>query len=497
MTALEGRPRDWRTHLAEYLKRSMVAALIGCFVALLLHCLHGTLPVLQLERAGSDAAMRYYAWQLTKRENNARRRVVIVTLGRVEGEGVLSEQSNGTVEGLTALLQKVRQSGAAAVLLDVQIEDTVRSNYLVALEKELRQKRGGNVIAVPLHVAPFREQKGGSYFRDDWQAQSDVFPSLHEQHDFEYIQWVVPAIEADSDGIIRRIAPWACVLVADGAWTTYPTLAFSVAPQRIPEGAFKTDCPNPKLKRPTILYSSRGTSIGALIPVLRGAQVMSNDPTAAKQLQGAVVLIGQLSWEDTHMTPLGPMPGVLVQANAVSTALENFPSYQPSEMSKLLSETLEIISVALFLGVFPLIQFAILWPPFAFLRWMRHQFGAATEVKIPEVQWTLTHFDSRNPSCSVVARAFVDFFAGMIAIALLGSAVWALLGGTLLDFAARQLRYGVVVGTFVPLLAVALETFVDISEYFVRFANVLVEFIASRLRCLLISFGQLLSSKGR
>ena len=490
MTCLESRPRDWRAHLAEYLKQFMVAALFGCFVEFLLSCLHDTLPVLQFERAGSDGAMRYYAWQLTKRQNNARPRVVVVTLGLVEGEGVRSEQSNGTVEGLTALLQKVRQSGAAAILLDVQIEDTVKGKYLAALEKELRQKRGGNVIAIPLHLAPFRE------FRDDWQAQSDVFPSLHEQPYLGHIQWVVPAIEADSDGIIRRIAPWACVLAADGAWTTYPTLAFAVAPQRISEGAFEKECPNPKPARQTILYSSRDTSIGAPIPVLRGDQVMSNDPTAAKQLQGAVVLIGQLSWEDTHLTPLGPMPGVLVQANAVSTAIENYPS-QPNESLRLLYTTIGIFFVALVLGFFPLVQFWIVSPPFALLRCMQRQFGATTEVKMPEVQWTLTHVDSRNASGSAVARAFADFIAGMIAIVLLGYLIWPLLGGFELDFGARQLSYGVVVGTFVPLLAVALETFVDLSEYFVRFAHVLVGFIAPHLGHLLMFLGQLLGMKGR
>jgi hypothetical protein len=78
MLSREARERIQRI-LGLYLKRSLAAAAIGIVAALLLDHFHETPPMLQFERAGADAAMRFYAWTQGKRLNYPRRPVVAFT----------------------------------------------------------------------------------------------------------------------------------------------------------------------------------------------------------------------------------------------------------------------------------------------------------------------------------------------------------------------------------------------------------------------------------
>jgi CHASE2 domain-containing sensor protein len=404
--------------------------LVGLIVAFALWLAHDLPPLQHLERIGGDFAMRLYAQDDRVLDLP---RIVILLID--EPTKAAWAEGGGTIGGrLIDLIRLVRHDGQNArkvrtVILDVQIQDTVAEEIQKALANELEQP--GPRVVLPLHELRPTQGEAAWEATLDWFDRADVSRNPHT----DTVRGLSLLSPDEDDRVVRHLTTEMCILrhlpAETGgerkeviAWRWVPTLAEAAADNPDEE---KCDPGQQREDRLMLLReANKFITLSAHEMIDKNGNIVASGSNLALLID-AHVLIGQThtaTWTDQHLTPIGPMPGVLVHANALFTLLKG----KQDHASTFWYEFTAIVVSGLFFA-------AISSGTNAFIRWRKWgEFRAA----------------------ALALRIFALALAGFVA-ALGLRIMWG-------SLAASALREGNVIGTFVPVLAVGLEMLLEAGK---------------------------------
>jgi hypothetical protein len=424
---------------------------VGSIVALALWVTHD-FPLLQhLERIGGDFAMRLYAHD--DRPLDVPRIVILLV---DQPTTAIWAEGKGTIGGrLVDLIRLLRHDGqkprtVKSVILDVKIEDTVAEDIQKALVEELEQP--GPRVVLPLQG--IRPTEGEAA----WEGPSDRFDRAGVSGKAHIVRGVSLLSRDEDDGVVRHLTTEICVLrhvpAEMGAeekeviaWKWVPTLAEAAV-----HGPDEQKCdPTQQRQDRLILFRTDAAAVpganefitlSAREMIDKDGSVVASDRNLAL-LMGAHVLIGQTqsaTWTDRHLTPVGPMPGVLVHANALFTLLKG----KQSDSSTTLYELLAIVIL-----------------------------GAWFAVVSQLMDW----IGSQRSEFVLFALHFAGLSVGFLVAAIGLGTFWTLV-------AASALREGIVVGTFVPVFAVGLEKLLEAGELLITGIHEGIYWATSRVKAI-------------
>jgi hypothetical protein len=250
------------------------------------------------------------------------------------------------------------------------------------------------------------------------------------------------------DGVVRHLTSGVCVLrhpsaAASGEkekWLRVPSVAEAAV-----NGDNEVRCDNREPEEePRVILFQDGRAGSDTIRTMPARDLIDKDgkdialPETRGHLNGAYVLIGQThpdSWMDQHLTPLGMMPGVLVNANALYTVTrggQHFPS-------KLGYEAVAIVGFSLLYACIS--TFAV---------WLSN----SKRDKKQEEGLHIADLKEAFVSLTAVVAYFIVAATGV-------SLLWSY-------FAADALEGGYVMGTFVPMLTVGLESIMEAGDTIIK-----------------------------
>jgi hypothetical protein len=444
----------WK-HPCGLLRRFAVGVLLGFLVFVALSVLrHFEIPLIQqLERAGNDAIVRFYASHLAREDQL---KAVAIVLNDTEDE----ESRTSDLIDLITLLQSFDLS---ALVVDLQIKGDAASENgerLKRLARLLRESVKKFPVAVAANAAP-------SNLSDRWDIQRDYLSA----DGLGGIVRALPNVIEDSDGGVRSVAPWACAHDPDtGKWRATPTMAFAL------RGAPTEDCPRAqpgKDERLRILFRANTAPEASLIPVISLRRLTKDAAMDRQSLHNALVVVGQNRWADSYRTPVGVLPGVLVQANALWTAQRQRYTGESSHFD-LIGESRNIVIVAFILGTLPFFQWLFLVPMIWAVRGAQHVLGVTARSEIPSIEWSPEERCPQPSTCSALGRAGLEFIAVSVGLALLLWPVHALMWPYLVRTAAADISSGSESLGFLPIFAAGLEGLIEVPEYLLRFLFLLV-----------------------
>jgi CHASE2 domain-containing sensor protein len=403
--------------------------LVGLIVAFALWLAHDLPPFQHLERIGGDYAMRWYAQDDRVLDLP---RIVILLID--EPTKAVWAEGSGTIGGrLLDLMRLVRHDGEKArrvktVILDVQIQDTVAKEIQEELATELG--RAGPRIVLPLQE--LRPTQGEAAWEAplDWFDRAGVPRYPHP----DMVRGVSLLSPDEDDRVVRHLTTEICILRHLSAemggeikevitWRWVPTLAQAATGNSDEE---KCDPGGQPREDRLMLFreANKFTTLSAHELIDKNGNIVASNSNLALLID-AHVLIGQThtaSWTDQHLTPIGPMPGVLVHANALFTLLKG----QQHHASTFGYEFTAIVAIGLFFAAI----------------------SSGTNAFIRRRKWG----EFRAAALRIVALAVAGLVAALGLRMLWGS------------MAASALREGNVVGTFVPVLAVGLEMLLEAGK---------------------------------
>jgi CHASE2 domain-containing protein len=413
--------------------------LVGLIVALALCLTHDLPPLQHLERIGGDFAMQQYAHD----DRVLLPPIVILLID--EPTKVAWAEGGGTIgDRLIDLIRLVRHDGSKqqqprrvrTVILDVQIQDTVAEKIQKALMAELKQP--GPRVVLPLQE--LRPTQGEAA----WEALSDRFDRDGVSKQPHIVRGLSLLSPDEDDRVVRHLTTKMCILRhlpaetgGEGkeviAWRWVPTLAEAAAnnpnEEKCEPGQQKREEDRVMLFRATaatgVIEAGKFITLSAGEMIDKDGHIIASTRNLAL-LTEANVLIGQThtaTWTDQHLTPIGPMSGVFVHANALFTLLLK---NKPHDVSTFWYELTAIVVSGLFFAAMSSVTNA-------FIGWLKWgEFSAA------------------------VLRIFALVVVGFVAAHGLRM-LWG-------SVAASALREGNVIGTFVPVLAVGLETVLEAGK---------------------------------
>ena len=272
---------------------------------------YGLAPTLALERRGADAAQQSFAASNPAPPEG--RRVVLVSLDQAMLDGLWAQ---GRTDRLGDLLALIQSGQPAVILADILLPDGVAPGPRL----QAALARGPAQAPIVMAMA-FESAAGGSAVP---LPKSPLDPAIA----------AMPLLEPDDDGLVRRFRPWLCVHDGERGWLRAPHFATAAAPyfRTAPAHGHPHDAaeaasgpcqPAPALPLAyrvgaEVMHARGSTTALTVIPV---ADLVARLPL----LRDAIVILGVTSAvhaTDEHETPLGPMPGAIVLANAVMTAMD-------------------------------------------------------------------------------------------------------------------------------------------------------------------------------
>jgi CHASE2 domain len=395
-----------------------------------------------MEDGGQDAAMRLYAMM---REDEVVPPIVVVKIDNQTR--AIWDKAGTTVGQRVPDLVKFFAGGAKAVVLDLELAKGVDDKAKQRLARVFETSR----VRI---VAPFQELRQ-THGNSEWEAWPDWIDNSAAGKTRENLVRAAALLKPDeSNGLIRHLSTSACVFrrtsqsdsAKDGRWLRVPTLAGAATEKSSPEGT-PCDPEGAEDERRVILFQKEHHDAGAIVAISASELIDRNDghllsPDSNLVGRGAIVVIGQTDAEssaDEHPTPLGMMSGVLVTANEIFTVLKG-----PQTLGdRVLYEAALILPFA---ALFALIRTTIDgWAP-------EDPAPRQGESRPASIRW-------KRPIV-VLAGLAVYFVAAAVFLAV----VWNFM-------AARALSEGVVFGTFVPVLGVALEMLMEAGEVVVGLAR--------------------------
>jgi len=432
--------------------------LVGLIVCFVLYLTHDLAPLQHLERIGGDFAMRAYA-----HDDRVLHIPRIVILLIDEPTKVAWAEGRGTIgDRLIDLIRLVRHAGpkqsrkVQTVILDVQIQDTVAGITQKALVNELNQS--GPLVVLPLQE--LRPTQGEAA----WEALSDRFDREGVSKQPHIVRGLSLLSPDEDDRVVRHLTTEMCILrhlpAETGgkekeliAWRWVPTLAAAAISNSDEEtcepGQPQREANHLMLFRPAAATGAteagKFTTLSAHEMIDKDGNIVASDSNLAL-LADAYVLIGQThtaTWTDQHLTPIGPMSGVLVHANALFTLLQG----KQQHVSTFWYEFTAIVVVGLFFAAMSSCTNAFIG------RW-----------KCPK--WV----KFRAAVLRIVVLAVVGIMAALGLRMSWGSV------------ASSALREGNVIGTFVPVLAVGLETLLEAGNLLVTGIHQAISWTYKRIK---------------
>ncbi len=473
--------------LKQFFKAVLTNMAIGGAVALLLLTLRPYPFYRYLQHAGSDYVMTLCA-STASCVRNWGKKVAVVDLapGTDSVPAEPARKSFGTVAELDRVLPLLTSVDPAAVLLDIDLDiaaEQSRAN-IRTLARELRNILDRKQVRIPLvlleHATPEHP--------DDARAQNnfalsqrwfdqDLFGSLP---DSPYLFRAIPALPVDPDGVVRSMLAAVCALPPDAAWGRVRTLAYALERTRENQNL---QCPSrsslTSMMGDHYIVFQAGPDVMSAIdpdpPILFRRSGDIYDPRSVENLRNKYVLIGQISWSDTHATPLGSMPGVLVQANALATAL-NHPEGVPD--MELLS--IPVIEITLFsiVGALSVLIDAFIVSVLEFSLHL-HRPALHRPAWKYKVHWCPINHDDYH--ITNWPSRFVNLTSQLTVSALLFLLFYLVWNAIFMQYAEHGLVGGIVVGTFVPVLGTLLEVLIDTGASIHQFVHASVEAVCSRL----------------
>ena len=382
-----------------------------------------------IENGGEDAAMRFYA----NSERDLTPQVVVVNIDN-QTRRMWEDAKSSVGERLPDLVHLVA-GGAKAIVLDLELAQGVSDQAKTRLTKEFDAPHARV-------VAPFQALRQ-THGNNEWEAGPDWIDNSAVG---ERVVRAAALLRPDDDGVFRHLSTGACVFrrtsksgsAEDGRWLRVPTLAEAAAGNEPRE---ETSC-NPQEaedERSVILFKHDHHDAGA-IRTVSASELLDKDGKSLSSgsrpvWDGAYVVIGQTDAEssaDQHRTALGMMPGDLVTANEIFTVAKG----EQKLGDKLLYELILILLLGL---LFACIRTAIEWK-------------YPKDMEPNQCDKAPASFEWKRPLFEI--GGLVLYFS----VVLVGLAVaWTLM-------ASRALADGIVFGTFLPVLGVALEALMEIGE---------------------------------
>jgi CHASE2 domain len=398
-----------------------------------------------METGGEDAAMRLFAG----RPHEAKHPVVVVWIDN-QTKRIWEEAKSTVGVRLPDLVHLVAQ-GATAVVLDVELAAGVSDGAKKRLAEEFA-KTSARI------VAPLQELRL-THSGNEWGAEPDWIDASAVGNRGNVVRAAALLSSDERDGVVRHLTSGVCLFLktskggsaGDGRWVHIPSLAEAAVDR--PQEAAPCDPEEAEDEPPIILFQKENLDKGA-IRTLSASELIDkngNPVTPLKPLPvGAFVVIGQTDAEasaDLHRTPLGVMPGALVTAHSIFTVAQG----EQGSIDKLLYD---IVLIAFLGGVFACIS-------------------AGIEYLCPQ-----------SDKCKEATDGYLEW--PRFALEIGGLAIYFVIAGSVVIFvwtfmASRALAAGLVFGTFVPLLGVALETLMEVGEVLIQFVRQAAKWCVDRL----------------
>ncbi len=389
-----------------------------------------------IENGGEDAAMRFYA----DSERDLSRQIVVVNIDN-QTRRMWEDAKSSVGERLPDLVHLVTGQGkvparAKAIVLDLELAEGVSDQAKTRLTNEFKNAPHVRV------VAPFQSLRQ-THGNNEWEAGRDWIDDLAVGEKSANVVRAAALLKADeSDGVVRHLTRHVCVFrpmsKSDGRWLHVPTLAEAAAGKEPQE---ETPC-NPEEandERLVILFKHDHHDAGVIRTVSASELLDKNGNSLSfgsrPVWDGAYVVIGQTDAEasaDQHRTALGMIPGDLVTANEIFTVAKG--------KQKLGDKLLYELILLLLLGLL--------------FAWMR-----------TAIEWI--HPKDMEPNQCDNAPVSFEWKRPLFELGGLVLYFSVVLAGLALAWtymASRALAVGIVFGTFVPVLGVALEALTEIGE---------------------------------
>ncbi|WP_431266777.1 CHASE2 domain-containing protein [Dankookia sp. P2] len=244
---------------------------------------------------------------------------------------------------IARLLHALRQTKARAILFDIIFTGNTPA------DAGLRQVLSEDGVPVAL-AAPDAATVGRGWKATMRLELGEPYRTVQEGGPHGKVHFASSQVTQQSDFVVRSLRQENCVQI-DDRWHSLPSLArttAALARGKMPEPA-NQDCPDDsRIRNEPISFLIRPDRGVATAPVVAhpwfrtvsAADVLR--APAAIDWSNAVIVVGQdnaTSTEDRFETPLGEMPGALLQANALAGLLQ---AQHPTEVDHLAHYLLEL-----------------------------------------------------------------------------------------------------------------------------------------------------------
>ena len=436
----EKKPQSLKRYFVVTLITSIALALV---VLLITFSLERFDLVKGIKNGGEDAAMRFYA----NSERDLTPQVVVVNIDN-QTRRMWEDAKSSVGERLPDLVHLVA-GGAKAIVLDLELAQGVSDQAKTRLAKEFDAPH----VRI---VAPFQVLRQ-THGNNEWEAGPDWIDNSAVG---ERVVRAAALLKPDDDGVVRHLTTGVCVFrrtsksgsAEDGRWLRVPTLAEAAA-GNAPREVTPCDPEEAEDEQRVILFQNEHRDAGAIQTVSASELIDKYGKPLSSGSRfvwdGAYVVVGQTDAEssaDQHRTALRMMPGDLVTANEIFTVArgpgKNF-------FGKLLFEFLLIVPLAfLFAGISTGIE-------------RRYPKGSDSGQR--------GSFELQRRALELVGLMFYSAVAASFL-----TFIW-------IYMASLALAYGIVFGTFVPVLGVALEALMEVGKFLISLFRDVAGWIVDRL----------------
>jgi hypothetical protein len=437
----EKKPQSLKRYFVVTLITSIALALV---VLLITFSLEQFNLVKGMENGGEDVAMRIYA----NSERDLTPQVVVVNIDN-QTRRMWDDAKSSVGERLPDLVHLVA-GGAKAIVLDLELAQGVGDQAKTRLAKEFDAPH----VRI---VAPFQALRQ-THGNNEWEADPDWMDDSAVGKNRANVVRAAALLKSDDDGVVRHLTTNVCVFrrtskagsAESGRWLRVATLAEAAA-GNAPREETPCDPEEAEDEQRVILFQNDHRDAGAIQTVSASELIDKYGKPLSSGSRfvwhGAYVVIGQTDAEssaDQHRTALGMMPGDLVTANEIFTVAE-------------LGRLLPLVN-KYFCELLLIVPLGFL---FACIRTGIESLCRKVEKSSPCEK----RLGSLRSICSLsLNRPFLELVGLVLYFVVV--AVFLAIAWTFM--ASRALAYGIVLGTFVPVLGVALEALMEIGEILIR-----------------------------
>lgn len=286
---------------------------LSVLVELLVHALVLFPPLRNLDDLGADHLWDYALNRIDEVWNPKDKKIVFVS---IDDDSLAQWHVSTGLEGrgeIAELISDLRRSQAAAVMVDIVFEASTADDH--RLRAALTQDGVPVILAAPDAATVTRGWVSSMQMRPGT-AYPDPLPPN--------VTFASARVLEDEDGEVRRLRSAQCVQVG-GQWRLLPSLARATAAKVLGDKLDEAECSGTAADEPIsfLIRPERGDATAPVSanPWFRTISAADVPKLPADFLRNTIVVLGQNNLQsdaDKFKTPLGLMPGALVQANALA-----------------------------------------------------------------------------------------------------------------------------------------------------------------------------------